>query len=59
MASNIHDSFPENKVIVHEEMYNEGESFIAVLTQERAIRLITKHNNLNIGIVCIDEAHNI
>lgn len=59
MASNIHDSFPENKVIVHEEMYNEGESFIAVLTQERAIRLITKHNNLNIGIVCIDEAHNL
>ena len=59
MASNIHNVFPEKKVIVHEEMYNNGETFIAVLTQERAIRLVTKHNNLNIGIVCIDEAHNL
>lgn len=59
MASNIHNVFPEKKVIVHEEMYNDDENFIAVLTQERAIRLITKHNNLNIGIVCIDEAHNL
>lgn len=59
MASNIHNAFPEKKVIVHEEMYNNDENFIAVLTQERAIRLITKHNNLNIGIVCIDEAHNL
>ena len=59
MASYVHKAFPEKKVIVHEEMYNNGETFIAVLTQERAIRLVTKHNNLNIGIVCIDEAHNL
>lgn len=59
MASNIHHAFPEKKVIIHEEMYNNEENFIAVLTQERAIRLETKHNNLDIGIVCIDEAHNL
>lgn len=59
MANNIHQCLPEKKVIVHDEMYNNDENFIAVLTQERAIRLITKFNDLNIGIVCIDEAHKI
>ena len=59
MANSIHQSLPEKKVIVHDEMYNNDEEFVAVLTQERAIRLITKFNDLNIGIVCIDEAHKI
>lgn len=58
-ASKIHENFPEKKVIVHEEMYNNEENYVAVMTQERAIRLVTKHNNLNIKILCIDEAHNL
>ena len=32
------------KVIIHDEMYNNEERFIAVLTQERALRLLDKHN---------------
>lgn len=32
------------KIIIHDEMYNNEERFIAVLTQERALRLLDKHD---------------
>lgn len=35
------------------------ESFIAIFTQERALRLLVKENNISFDILFIDEAHNI
>lgn len=46
------------RVITHDEMYDGDESFIAVFTQERALRLLTKHDT-NFDILFIDEAHNL
>ena len=46
------------KVIIHDEMYNNEERFIAVLTQERALRLLDKHNTY-FDCVYIDEAHRL
>jgi len=47
------------KIITHPEMYNLGDkNLIAVLTQERLLRLIRKDLNLNFDTVFIDEAHN-
>ncbi|NCA93786.1 MAG: DEAD/DEAH box helicase [Sphingobacteriia bacterium] len=56
--SKIRDS--RNKIITHPDMLNEiSENFIAVLTQERLLRLLQKHTDLNFDIVLIDEAHNL
>lgn len=46
------------KVIIHDEMYERNSSFIAVFTQERALRLLSKHP-LFFDLVFIDEAHNM
>jgi len=46
------------KLILHDEMYNEEERFIGILTQERATRLINKFN-ISFDIMFIDEAHNL
>ena len=35
------------------------EKFIAILTQERLLRLLQKHIDLNFDIILIDEAHNL
>lgn len=59
MSSDLYARIKDRKIIVHEEMYSNEKNFIGVLTQERAIRLITKHPTIKIDIVCIDEAHNI
>ncbi len=59
MSSDLYSRMKDRKIIVHEEMYNNETNFIGVLTQERAIRLITKHPSIKIDIVCIDEAHKI
>jgi hypothetical protein len=49
-----------NKIITHPEMYLGNEtSFVAVLTQERLLRLIQKHPNFALDIVLVDEAHNL
>ncbi len=47
------------KIIIHDEMYQEQDSFIAVLTQERALRLLSKNSLLSFDLIFIDEAHNI
>ena len=46
------------KLILHDEMYNNEDRFIGILTQERATRLINKFD-LAFDIMFIDEAHNL
>ncbi|PEE56867.1 DNA helicase [Bacillus cereus] len=48
----------DRRIITHDEMYREDLSFIGVLTQERALRLLEK-NNVHFDILYIDEAHNL
>ncbi len=48
------------KIITHPDMYREeDENFLAVLTQERLLRLLQKHKDLALDLVLVDEAHNI
>jgi len=48
----------EHKILIHDEMYDDDESFIAVFTQERALRLLNRKNIYYENLI-IDEAHNI
>lgn len=54
----VSQHFEHEKVIFHDEMYDDEESFIAVFTQERALRLL-KDEAVNFDALIIDEAHNI
>lgn len=47
-----------SKIIIHDEMYQDDVSFIAIFTQERALRLMSKAN-LFFDVLFIDEAHNL
>ena len=47
------------KIIIHDEMYQSENSFIAIFTQERSLRLLSKNVNIYFDILFIDEAHNI
>lgn len=48
------------KIITHPEMYKEVDiNTLAVLTQERLLRLLKKNKSLSFDIVFVDEAHNI
>ena len=50
----------QRSLITHPEMYREGESgIIAVLTQERLLRLLQKHSDISFNLIFIDEAHNL
>lgn len=49
---------PRTKVITHDEMYQHENAFIAILTQERALRLLEANPTLSFSSLCIDEAHN-
>lgn len=46
------------KIIIHDEMYQEEDSFIAIFTQERSLRLLSKHA-VKFDLLIIDEAHNL
>lgn len=46
------------KIIIHDEMYNNEERFIAILTQERALRLLD-NNDISFDCLYIDEAHRL
>lgn len=46
------------KILIHDEMYSGEESFIAVLTQERALRLLDQ-NSWGFDSLYIDEAHRL
>ncbi|WP_323587517.1 DEAD/DEAH box helicase family protein [Aliarcobacter butzleri] len=49
-----------NRIITHPDMLSSTENnFIAVLTQERLLRLLQKHPSLKFDMVLIDEAHNL
>ena len=48
-----------SKVVVNPEMYNDEESCVAVLTQERLLRLLKNNENLTFDCVIVDEAHNL
>ncbi len=48
------------QIITHPDMYRDGLSpFIAVLTQERLLRLLQKNPKLAFDRILVDEAHNI
>jgi len=48
------------KIITHPDMFRNGDSsFLAVLTQERLLRLLQKNKQLALDLVMVDEAHNI
>jgi hypothetical protein len=48
----------QKRIIIHDEMYNDETNFIAIFTQERALRLINR-KNIYFDVLIIDEAHNI
>jgi hypothetical protein len=49
-----------SKIIVHPEMYNpNNQSCLAVLTQERLLRIFKKDPNLAFDCIIVDEAHEI
>lgn len=49
-----------HKVVTHPEMYNELENnIVAVLTQERLLRLLKMHPTLSFDYVIVDEAHSL
>ena len=48
----------QRKLLIHDGMYDGESSFIAVFTQERALRLLEK-NETCFDIIFVDEAHNI
>lgn len=48
------------RIITHPEMYKGTENnFVAVLTQERLLRLLQKNPSLKMDLVLVDEAHNL
>ena len=55
----IRDNALGYKILIHEEMYGDEEKFIAVFTQERALRLLKRKKNIFFDVIIIDEAHNI
>jgi superfamily II DNA or RNA helicase len=48
----------QKRIIIHDEMYNDETNFIAIFTQERALRLINR-KKIFFDVLIIDEAHNI
>ena len=48
----------DRKIILHDEMYNNEDNFISILTQERALRLLDR-NNISFDVLYIDEAHKL
>lgn len=54
------DAEDNRRIITHPDMYvDNGEPFIAVLTQERLLRLFQDDDQLSFRYVFIDEAHNL
>ena len=47
------------RLIIHDEMYDKEDKFIAIITQERALRLLKNNNGLYFDLLFIDEAHNL
>lgn len=54
----IRDAKLRRKIIIHDEMYDNESFFIAVFTQERSLRLLSRRD-IYFDVLFIDEAHNI
>uniref|UniRef100_UPI0005036579 DEAD/DEAH box helicase family protein n=1 Tax=Vibrio vulnificus TaxID=672 RepID=UPI0005036579 len=54
----IKKHFSNRNIIFNEEMYDGSDSFIAIFTQERALRLL-KDETISFDLLIIDEAHNL
>lgn len=54
----VKEQLTDKRIILHDQMYTSEQSYIAVLTQERALRLLEKHNTY-FDYLYIDEAHNL
>ncbi|MCR8844926.1 DEAD/DEAH box helicase [Paenibacillus sp. SC116] len=54
----IRQSEINRRIIIHDEMFQGEERFIAILTQERALRVLDK-NDIFFNVLFIDEAHNL
>lgn len=55
----VKKAIKDRRIILHDEMYNDDERFIAIFTQERALRLLEKFKDISFDILYIDEAHNL
>lgn len=56
----IIDYFGYRKIVTYPEMYNsEDNEIIAILTQERLLRLLQNNPNFKFDLLIIDEAHNL
>lgn len=55
---NVKNQFNDKKILLHDQMFSGEDAYIAVLTQERALRLLEKHNTY-FDYLYIDEAHNL
>ncbi|MFL0134819.1 DEAD/DEAH box helicase family protein, partial [Tenacibaculum maritimum] len=49
----VRDAELNYKILIHDEMYDKQKSFIAVFTQERALRLLSKNEGLYFDIIII------
>jgi hypothetical protein len=48
------------RIITHPDMFRGDEgNFVAVLTQERLLRMLQKNSSLSLDLVLVDEAHNL
>jgi len=54
----IKESSLNRRVIIHDDMYENEDIFIAIFTQERALRMIEKYG-IAFDVLFIDEAHNL
>nr|WP_295933618.1 DEAD/DEAH box helicase family protein [uncultured Dyadobacter sp.] len=54
----IRDARLNKKIIIHDEMYQKEDAFIAIFTQERSLRLLSKFP-IHFDLLFIDEAHNL
>jgi superfamily II DNA or RNA helicase len=54
----IRESKINRRILIHDEMYQGDDRFLAIFTQERALRLLDKHDTY-FDILYIDEAHNL
>lgn len=55
---NVKNNIFDFKIIYHDEMYNLEDEFIAILTQERALKML-ENDGLSFDVIYIDEAHNL
>lgn len=59
LIEKLEDISLNKKLITHPDMYRNDKDFIAILTQERLLRLIKLNKDLTVDLLFIDEAHNI